>query len=188
METRYGIEALSADLDEASLVDRARYDPVAFGELYDRYSARIYRFAYGRLRERVDAEDLTADVFVLALKGIRSYVNVGRPFGAWLHRIEVNALLDRSRRRATVSLDAMVDLPDCQSDVADQVLHRDRMRSIWIAVRGLPPQQRCAVTLRFAADLSMRSIAQVMQKSPDAVKLLVARGIRQLRVQLAMID
>src|SRR3989442_11045107 len=116
METRYGIEALSADLDEASLVDRARYDPVAFGELYDRLPARIYRFAYGRLRERVGAEDLTADVFVLALKGIRSYVNVGRPFGAWLHRIEVNALLYRSRRRATVSLDAMVDLPDRQSD------------------------------------------------------------------------
>jgi RNA polymerase sigma-70 factor (ECF subfamily) len=186
METRYGIESQGAPLDEPSLVDRARHDPDAFGELYERYCDRIYRYARARLKGRVDAEDLTAEVFFRALRGIETYRNAGRPFGAWLYRIEVNTLAERSRRqRTTVSLNDVADLPDYHRDVVDHVLHRERMRSIWTAVRGLTPQQRRAITLRFAADLPMRTIAQVMQKSPDAVKLLVSRGVRQLREQLA---
>jgi len=186
METRYSIESQGAPVDEPSLVDRARRDPDAFGELYERYCDRIFRFASARLKGRADAEDLTADVFFRALRGIETYRNAGRPFGAWLYRIEVNALAERGRRqRPTVCLDAVADLPDHHRDVVEQVLHRERMRSIWTAVRGLTPQQRRAITLRFAADLPMRTIAQVMQKSPDAVKLLVSRGVRQLREQLA---
>ena len=186
METRSGIESYGAPSDEPSLVDRARHDPAAFGELYERYCDRIYRIAYARLKGRADAEDLTAEVFFRALRGIETYRSAGRPFGAWLYRIEVNALADRNRRRRpTVSLDAVADLPDYRRDVLEQVLQRERTSCIWTAVRGLPPQQCTAITLRFAADLPMRTIAQLMQKSPDAVKLLVSRGVRRLREQLA---
>src|ERR1700681_4308197 len=99
METRCGIESQGAPVDEPSLVDRARHDPDAFGELYERYCDRIYRFASTRLKGCVDAEDLTAEVFFRAFRGIKTYRNAGRPFGAWLFRIEINALAERSRRQ-----------------------------------------------------------------------------------------
>ena len=51
-------------------VERAKTDPAAFGELYDRYSARIYRFVRSRIHDDGLAEDVTADVFMSALTSV----------------------------------------------------------------------------------------------------------------------
>jgi len=54
--------------DERLLVERAKSDAEAFGVLYDRYVDHIYRFAYARLGNVAGAEDVTAEVFVKALR------------------------------------------------------------------------------------------------------------------------
>ena len=56
--------------EETALVDRAKCDPEAFGELYERYFERIYAFGYARLKTRAEAEDATSDVFLTALRGL----------------------------------------------------------------------------------------------------------------------
>src|SRR5207253_1074764 len=83
-------------------------DPEAFGALYDRYFAQIYRFVFSRLRDQTAAEDVTSEVFMKALRSIPRYQDTGRPFTAWLYQISVNTVNDRFRAsRPTVDLEGL---------------------------------------------------------------------------------
>ena len=167
-------------------VERAKTDPAAFGELYDRYSARIYRFVRSRIHDDGLAEDVTADVFMSALRGIRNYQDQGRPFSCWLYRIAANAVASHYRnRRPQLSLDDAIALPALEMDPADEVIARDRVRAVWQAIDRLPRQQRAAMILKFSDDLTMEDIGAVLGKSPAAAKLLIYRAVQRLRLELA---
>ena len=175
--------------EEPALVDRAKCDPEAFGELYERYCERIYAFAYARLNTRTEAEDATSEVFLKALRGIPGYRPTEQPFRAWLYRIAANVIVDRYRRRGpTASLEDAPDGALESADIAETIVQRARMRSVWAAVDTLPRQQRAAITLRFSADLSNNTIARVMGKSTPAIKQLLHRGVHALRAKLAVGD
>ena len=83
---------------ERTLVDRARSDAAAFGELYDFYLPRIYGFVYRRVQERSVAEDLTAATFQRALETLRHREFRNDAFGGWLYRVAANAVVDHVRR------------------------------------------------------------------------------------------
>src|SRR5690606_11696055 len=72
---------------DAELAALARHDAEAFGILYDRYADQVFRMVYHRLGDRQDAEDVTAEVFVKALRAIDVYRPSRAPFWGWLHRI-----------------------------------------------------------------------------------------------------
>src|SRR5438105_15916252 len=85
---------------DADPIERAQQDPAAFGVIYDRYVARIYRFTYSRVHDRTLAEEITEDVCFKALKHISTYRERGCGIGPWLYRIAENAIADHYRRRA----------------------------------------------------------------------------------------
>src|SRR5918911_629419 len=102
------VSGLPSREDERRLIQRAKQDPNAFGELYDRYFHQIYRFVYSRVKEQAGAEDVTSEVFMKALRGMPRFVDTGRPFSAWLYQIAVNAIADRYRsRRVMEDVDEM---------------------------------------------------------------------------------
>lgn len=169
---------------EAALVERAKSDPNAFGELYDRHFLQIYRFVHSRMRDQATAEDVTSEVFVKALRGIGRYQDTGRPFSAWLYQIAVNAVHDRYRaRRPVEDLDAHPSLASA-GVLEEEAARRDQMRRIWAEVESLPPAQRTAMVLKFQEDLRIEDIAAVMGRTPGAVKLLIHRGVTRLRTTL----
>jgi len=172
------------DEDERVLIDRARSDPEAFGVLYDRHVGGIYHFAYARLGNAAAAEDVTAEVFINALRGIGRYRDLGRPFSCWLYRIARNAIASHFRHEpASRELTELV--PDSAAPVELTALRHLEVEAVWKLVDQLPPQQRRAMTLRFRQDLSARDAAAVMGKSDAAVKLLIYRAVGRLRSQLA---
>lgn len=172
------------DKDDRVLIERARSDPEAFGALYDRHVAAIYHFAYARLGNAAAAEDVTAEVFVNALRAIDRYRNLGRPFSCWLYRIASNAIATYYRREpANRELTDLV--PDGAAPVELTALRHLEIESVWHLVDQLPPQQRRAMTLRFREDMSAHEAAAVMGKSDAAVKLLIYRAVGRLRSQLA---
>jgi RNA polymerase sigma-70 factor (ECF subfamily) len=175
-------------LEEPALVDRARCDSEAFGELYERYCDRIYTFTYARLNTRTEAEDAASEVFLKALRGIPGYRRTNQSFSAWLYRIAANVVADRYRRRPIASLEDAPDSAIESADIAETIVQRARVRSVWAAVDTLPRQQRMAITLRFSADLSNETIAGVMGKSTPAIKQLLHRGVHALRAKLAVGD
>jgi len=170
---------------EDQLVERAKQDADAFGELYDHYFGQIYRFVCSRLHDQVSAEDVTSEVFFKALRAIGRYKPSGHPFSAWLYQISVNAINDHYRsRRPVSSLDAAIAVADPQRPVAERVVDSAEAARVWAAIDELPAQQRTAMTLKLGEDLKLAQIGRIMGKSEGAVKLLIHRGMIGVRQRL----
>lgn len=170
---------------EDQLVERAKRDADAFGELYDHYFGQIYRFVYSRMRDQDAAEDVTSEVFFKALRAIGRYKPAGHPFSAWLYQISVNAIADHYRaRRPASNLDDAIGLADPHMAVDEHVAQKAEAARVWAAIDTLPEHQRTAITLKLGEDLKLADIGVVMGKSEGAIKLLVHRGMIGLRARL----
>jgi RNA polymerase sigma-70 factor (ECF subfamily) len=171
--------------DDAHLAGLSQVDAEAFGVLYDRYCNQIYRYAHRRLGDHAAAEDVTAEVFLKALRAIASYQPDKAPFSAWLYRIAANAVVDHARsRKVNLSLDVAMELADQAPPVDEQAINRVEAAEVWRAVDALFDAQRRAVILRFGRDLPISAIAVDLGRSEGAVKLLLNRGLAAVREQL----
>jgi RNA polymerase sigma-70 factor (ECF subfamily) len=174
---------------ELAVVEQARYDPTAFGVLYDRYFERIYRFICSRVHDHCLAEDITEEVFFNALKSIPSYRDTGRCFSAWLYRIACNEIASHYRaHNRELDLETVTNLAARTEGVLDAVVRRDGSRRIWAAIDRLPPRQQEAMRLKFSADLSLEDVGRVMGKSTGAIKLLIYRAVQRLRCELGPVQ
>jgi RNA polymerase sigma-70 factor (ECF subfamily) len=181
------VGALANELDRRR-VDRdddlalaARSDPDAFGLLYERHRLAVYRYLRTRTRSDDDAGELTAIVFERALQAIPRYRPSGAGFAAWLIRIARNAAVDSHRRAATAPLD--IDLGDIRTAAGpeERVLADEARSSLLAAVAGLPPIQREAIVLRYAAGLTAREIGDVIGRSDQATQKLLSRALATIR-------
>lgn len=172
-----------------ALARRAKTDREAFGALYERHVAAIYRYVFYRVGNVEDAEDLTARVFARALKHIHNYNDRGVPFTAWLYRIAHNVVANFHRdnsRRPSVPLDEIEGLHEPAAHVdqadADQRIdsERDRQRLLQ-AIRMLPEERQHLIVLKFVEQLQNAEIGQIMNRSEGAIKSLYHRTLLQLR-------
>jgi RNA polymerase sigma-70 factor, ECF subfamily len=172
---------------EASLIERAKQDPDAFGELYERYVDRIYNYIYYRVGNAHDAEDLTARTFYRVLKALPRYVDRGAPFASWLYRIAHNLVANHhrdKRRRPSLSID---DLPLISNwrEAPEQVVERhDDARSLWGAINDLSEDRRELLILKFGEGLSNAQIGNMMGRTEGAIKSLYHRTLLSLREEL----
>ena len=190
------IDGCNAGLaEEATLIDRARSDPEAFGVLYDRHLTRVYRYVYSRCDNHAEAEDLTAQTFHRALERFETFEWRGLPFAAWLFRIAHNLIVDRARRGPnSASLDGLGEQgfePAGSIDgrtFDDALMREEALDAAWLAVRGLPPMQRRSVTLYFSHGLSHAEVGRTIGRSEAATKQLVYRAVQTLRSRLATVE
>jgi RNA polymerase sigma-70 factor (ECF subfamily) len=174
-----------ADLeDEHQLIEAAKQDPARFQELYDRYFDQIFSYVYYHCGSREQAEDITAATFQRGLEDLPNFQWRGVPYSAWLYRVAGN-LLSRDRRRpAWLELQDTAYRSDEKDEPDAQVLRMDQDNRLHDAIRGLPPDQRQAILLRFFAGMRNKEVGKVMNRSEGAVKLLVFRAVTNLRKQL----
>ncbi len=170
-------------LSDASLIERAKTDPEAFGILYERYVDRIYSYVYYRTGNHADAEDLTAKTFYRAMQHIRHYQDRGLPFSAWLYRIAHNLVAnwhrDRSKRQM-VSLDELHSLTFGEG-LERAAEKRERAEMLLRAIRRLPPERQELLILKFVEHLSNAEIGKIMGRSEGAIKSLYHRTLLSLR-------
>ena len=175
-------------IDESQLVEQAKVDPEAFGQLYELHVEKIYNYIYYRVGNRHDAEDLTAKVFYRALNHIPRFNHKGKPFAAWLYRIAHNLVANWHRdhsRRQMVALDN-INLP---SDVRETPHHAaervDESEILLAAIKKLPPERQKLLMLKFADRMSNAEIGQIMGRSEGAIKSLYHRTLVSLKELLA---
>jgi len=176
--------------EEGDLVRQAvEGDQRAFAELYEAYFDRIYRYVYLKIGDRVEAEDMTQQVFVNALRSISGYKWQGKPFSAWLFRIAHNQIVDYLRRRtrqpATLLNEPLLTGGDNPLALAE---HNLDMEQVARAARHLTQAQREVVSLRFAAGLSIDEVARAMGRTQGAIKALQHSAIVALRKLLVKPD
>jgi RNA polymerase sigma-70 factor (ECF subfamily) len=165
-----------------SAAPSAPLDRQAFAALYQRYFDPIYRYCYARLGSQERAEDAAHQVFVRALEAFDRYQEGGRA-REWLFVIAHNVVANEAARRTAAPLDLADAVPDPGASPEWFACEASDRRALREAVVQLPSDQRRAIELRIAG-LTGREVATEMKRSVDAVKMLQARAIARLRVEL----
>jgi RNA polymerase sigma-70 factor (ECF subfamily) len=168
---------------EADLIQAARDDPQALGELCNRYAARLFSYLRARSAGDDEAADLTQAVFVNAIGAFPRYRDRGLPFGAWLFRIAHNVLADSRRRRKTaVSWEEVPEvlLPVAGDSPEDLVLRTEARRRLHALLGDLPAADRDIILLRFVGHLTFHEIAVVVGSSESTVHRQLRRILQTL--------
>ncbi len=150
--------------------------------LHHEYYDKIARYAFVRLGNRTEAEDVAGEVFLRALKSLHSYKERGIPMQAWLFKIAHNLVVDyfrKAAKRKTVPIDT-VQLED-ESDPQAAAEARIEFARVTRALDRLTPAQRQVIELRFFGELTSEEAGQVLNKSGGAVREIQSAAIRSLR-------
>jgi len=177
------------DLSDVEVIELAKNDKDAFGEIYERYLDKIYKYIYFRVGNKHDAEDLTSRVFFRALAHIESFEDRGVPFQAWLYRIAHNLVANHHRdkgRRKIIPLDEYITSSmfanfDGPEHAAEDAEERDRLLK---AIRRLPEDRQQLLMLKFVEHMSNAEIGDIMGRTEGAVKSLYHRTLNALRDDL----
>lgn len=176
-------KTVAQDPQEVFLVEQAiAGDAESFGQLYDKYIDKVYRHLYYRIGNAAEAEDLAAQVFLKAWNAMGRYRQMGRPFGGWLLSIGHNLLIDYYRsRKENAALDDVI-IP--AGDSADPVLLAEKSfatASLRQAITKLKKDQQAVVVMRYIDGLEYGEIAQALDKSEGAVRVILHRSLLALR-------
>lgn len=173
---------MQAEVREEELVRAAQSgDRTAFGRLYETNVERVYRYLLSRTGNSADAEDITSDVFIRAMKALPSYKLTGVPLIAWLFSIARNESVNYLRRQARRGETPMQDTVTAADDPEEAALSQVAYREVLQAMEGLTDLQREVLTLRFAGELSIAETTEVMKRSEEAVKFLQHSALRAMR-------
>jgi RNA polymerase sigma-70 factor (ECF subfamily) len=184
--------------EEQAYVQQARADPRAFVHLYDHYFPRIHAYVHYRVHRQQDAEDITAEVFLKAMRKLDSFRwRHEHSFAAWLFRIAHNLVVDSYRRSEQVeSVESALGLEASASNghsrsgavLASRALRPEeiliqqqtfqRMKSL---IETLSPRRQEVITLRFFGGLRNKEIADILGLDERTVASHLSRGLRDLR-------
>lgn len=162
--------------EERIRIEAAQKDPARFADLYEEHFERIYAFVVSRVRDRSEAQDITAEVFHQALANVKKFEWRGVPFAAWLYRIAANAIADHFQRNAR---ERGVESPATFTNA--EIEQIEQRATLFRLVQSLPDDQRRVLVMRFAEERSIRDIANAIGRSEGAVKQLQWRGLQTLR-------
>ncbi len=173
---------------ELGRIKGAKIDPELFDYLYEYYYVRIFRFFFNRLKNRVDAQDLTADVFHLALSRLWQFRWLNKPLQAWLYRIAVNRLnrhlkLAQRQRSWLSPIDSMGEevFVDSEQNPALKLEKIRQRRQIERHLAGLSNEERNWIALRYYEDLPVKEIAEIYGVPEGTMKARLHRALGKLR-------
>ena len=174
------------DQELMRIVQGGDYSPAS--EIYDRYSGRIYNFAFRFLKNAEAAEDATQEVFVKMLRYANQF-NGDAKLSTWLFSITANWCRDYLRKadnKSKESDDVLVQLPAPAELSPDRTLEqRENEAMVRKALAALTPEQREAILLSRYQGLSYAEIAQIAGCSEGAVKTRVFRAMETLKKTLS---
>ncbi|GGB90383.1 RNA polymerase sigma factor SigM [Knoellia flava TL1] len=178
------MDGLEDASDRALMARHLEGDPDAFGEIFRRHRDRLWAVAVRTTNDRELAADCVQDGFVNAFRRAASYRG-DAAVSTWLHRIVVNACLDRLRRERDV-LRRAGDVADI--DVVDRHDRHGEAETgldVRAALAALPEHQRLALVLVDMHGMPVAEAAEVLEVAVGTVKSRCARGREALAALLA---
>lgn len=175
--------ALQSETDATLAAKAAGGCRASFAALVEKHYDRIHRLAWRWSGSREAAEDIAQDVCVKLGAAIRNYRGEAA-FTTWLHRIAYTTTLDHLRgtqRMIAAEPSEIIRLIDDRALQAEDTIVA---QEIWDAVRDLPPQQRDAVLLVYAEDMSHAEAATLMGCSEKTVSWHIHEAKKKLKILL----
>lgn len=161
-------------------------DPESFGQVYDSYVDKIYRFVYFKVSHKDDAQDITSEVFLKTWQYINENEKI-KNLNALIYRIARNSVIDYYRKRAQSSLmtDDETEMATIIGDSAEK-MQDDIDVSLDLAdleklLLRLKDEYREVILLRYVEEYSIKEISEIIGKSPGATKVLMHRAVKKIR-------
>jgi len=179
------------DLDDKALLSaHIEGDQAAFGVLFARHRDRLWAVALRTTGDPDDAADALQEALIAAFKRAASYRG-DAAVTTWLHRIVVNACLDRIRRRKVRLTEPLPDdveeyagrgstLTASPDDPVESALGSERRAAVLAALETLPPDQRAALVLVDMEGYSIEETAQILDCASGTIKSRCSRGRAKL--------
>ncbi len=154
-----------------------------FLESYDQYAEPLYRYAFFRLFSAARAEELVQETFLKAWEYLSKGKQIEQP-RAFLYRLLTNLIIDDTRKKKMLSLEAMgtetepFDPPDNQHIKMEQVVLCNQLTD---AMVDLTEEERTIITLRYVSDLEPKEIAEALGTSADVASVRIHRALKKLK-------
>jgi RNA polymerase sigma-70 factor (ECF subfamily) len=176
-------ESPQSEQSDASLVAQARSgDTDAFGVLYQRYADPIYGYLFIRLGDSKEAEDLTEDVFFRSFQALSTYRERGWPFSAFLYQVTKNVLVDHYRqKKGALDLEMTEPAFETLRPLDEQIIQGERLTDLHRAMNELPANYREVIILRIILAMPTSVVANWMNVTEGAARVLLHRALASLR-------
>lgn len=186
MSTRTGDVQLKVETSETplnvegDLINLAQKgDEQAFGEIYDIWATKVYRFVYVKVKNAHTAEDLTSEVFLKAWEKIHQYKpQKDAKFSTWLYTVARNTIIDyyRANKNSEISFEDLPEIADLEGDEP----YREA-GELEQALTKLPAEYEKVLRLRFVEGYPISKVAQLMRKKEDNIRAITSRALKKLR-------
>ncbi len=173
--------------DETELITRCQQgDQGALQEVFDQHHKKVYRVAYGVLRQREEALDIVQEVFIKLFRSIKNFKGESR-FSTYLYRMAMNTAIDRLRKVGKPILssldgeDAIEPIENPEKRPDQIFLYKELEGKVNEALRKIPVDQRMALVLREVEGLSYQEIAETMGCSMGTIMSRLHYGRRRMQ-------
>lgn len=173
----------TSNSSDAILVTRCKNGEVdAFGALYERYFERIYKYVRVRVTELHTAEDITETVFLRAFEAIERYQERGFAFSSYLYKIAQNQLVDYYRKnKEQEPIEAADQVIDELPSPDEGLILNDQVQEVHEKLVTLPEDYQEVIRLRVILEMSTAEVAEWLDRSEGAVRVLLHRALGALR-------
>jgi len=163
---------------------KTKKDPETYGQVYDLYVERIFRFIYFKVSSKEDAQDITSEVFLKAWNYINEDKEI-KSLSGLLYRISRNLVIDFYRAKAKqneyFSNNIEIESEKSNEDVADDVHKRIEVQKIIVNLNKLKQEYKEVITLRFIDGFRLTEIAEILGKGQVATRVLLHRALNKLK-------
>jgi len=153
---------------ETELISRCQQeDPDALKEIFDQYHKKVYRIAYGVVRQREEALDIAQEVFIKLYHSIKNFKGKSK-FYTYLYRMAMNTAIDHARKMGRSPFSRLEEMEGFQPSEGVEkrpdsiLLHKELEERVKVAVEKLPTDQRMALIFREVEGLSYQEMAEAM--------------------------
>jgi RNA polymerase sigma-70 factor (ECF subfamily) len=157
-------------------------DPQAITKIHETYFPSVYRYAYYRVGDETVSEDLASETFIRLLEAVHAGRGPNTSLRGWLMGTISNLVNDYFRQVYKKNSEPLHE--DLKSSIGDPVSlseQRDRSESLRWGLSQLSQDQQHVLALRFGSGCSLAETAEVMGKTPNAIKQLQFRALNALR-------
>ncbi len=168
------------------LVRLRKKDPEAFAQIYDKYVEPLYRYIYFKVASQQDAEDLTSEVFIKMYNYIAEQQNRVNNLRALLYQIARNLVIDFYRKKAKADVvreeEVLLNIKDDrQQSFFKTVEIASEIEQVENSLRKIKDEYREIIILKYIEELSIKEIADILNKSQGAVRVLIHRALKVAR-------
>lgn len=165
--------------------EQKKYKEQYFSQLYDEYLEKIYRFVYYKVSSESITQDICSDVFTGLWKQVYLGKEVKNP-SAFLFALARNSIVDSYRRKDKEKNRENIDdyaniISDKSQDIHEKAQIKDDMKIVNAAMNQMKEEYRQAIFMYYIEQEPITEVAKSLGKSQGAARVIVSRGMKQLR-------